>query len=102
MDHAIYVKDGYGPVSVRPNPHCHNQKDEIERSLIKMLKAGVIQPSGSPYSSPVILVMKVAGSWRFFVDYRALSEVTVADKYPISRNALWTQERSSHVRITYE
>ncbi|KZV21493.1 peroxidase 64, partial [Dorcoceras hygrometricum] len=83
QDHSIMIKDGQGPVQVRPYRYAHRQKNEIEKLVTEMLTAGVIQPSNSPYSSPVILVKKNDGSWRFCVDYRALNEVTVSDKYPI-------------------
>ena len=58
---------------------------EVARQLKMMQNLGVIQPSCSPWASPVVLVPKKDGSHRFCVDYRELNSVTKLDSYPLPR-----------------
>ena len=48
-----------------------------------MLETDVIEPSNSPWASPIVLVKKRDGSWRFCIDFRKLNDVTRKDAYHI-------------------
>jgi hypothetical protein len=83
VDHKIALPPNSTPVNVRPYRYPHFQKHEIELQIKDMLAQGLIQPSASAFSSPVLLVRKKDGSWRFCVDYRALNALTIKDRFPI-------------------
>lgn len=83
ISHKIELLPNSSPVNVRPYRYPHLQKNEIERLIKDMLSSGLIRPSTSSFSSPVLLVKKKDGSWRFCVDYRALNNVTIKDRFPI-------------------
>ena len=82
-DHCIPLVLESGPISVRSYQYPHFQKTKIEQQVEEMLKSGIMRPSNSPYSSPILLVKKSDGSWRMCVDYLALNRIIVKDKFPI-------------------
>jgi hypothetical protein len=58
---------------------------ELKEHIKKLLEKGFICPSSSPWGAPMIFVPKKDGTQRLCVDYRALNEVTVKNKYPLPR-----------------
>ena len=81
--HRIILKPDAVPVAVRPYRYPAAHKDELEKQCDAMITQGIVRRSDSAFSSPVLLVKKPDGSWRFCVDYRELNAITVKDAYPI-------------------
>ncbi|UYV66564.1 K02A2.6-like [Cordylochernes scorpioides] len=82
--HKINTED-HPPIKRRPYRVSQVERQTIQNEVDKMLKGGIVQLSGSPWSSPVVLVKKKNGSWRFCVDYRHLNKITKKDVYPLPR-----------------
>ena len=61
------------------------KRDVACQAIEDMQREGIIEPSTSPWRSPVVLVTKKDGSVRFCVDYRKLNSVTRKDSYPLPR-----------------
>jgi hypothetical protein len=82
-DHAIPLLPNTAPVNCRPYRYSPQHKTEIEKQVKELLEAGLICHSSSPFASPVLLVQKKDGAWRFCVDYRRLNAITVKNKFPM-------------------
>lgn len=82
-DHSIPLILGAQPVNRRPYRYAPQLKTEIERQVAEMFDSGVVQPSNSAFSSPIILVKKKDETWRMVVDYRHFNALTIKSKYPV-------------------
>lgn len=83
VNHEIPLQPEAKPFKSKPYRYPHSQKTEIENQVQEMLSSGIIKTSNSPYTSPVILVEKKDNSWRFYVNYRHLNNITIKNKFPI-------------------
>ena len=60
------------------------RREQARKLIEDMLKREIVQPSSSPWASPVVIATK-DGSLRFCVDYRKLYSITRKDAYPLPR-----------------
>lgn len=89
VKHKIRTTDD-NPVYIKSYRYPFHLKEEIQNQIQKLLDNKIIQPSISPYSSPVWIVPKKVDAsgkkkWRLVIDYRKLNDKTVEDKYPLPR-----------------
>jgi hypothetical protein len=82
-DHYIPLVPGAIPVNSRPDRYSPFHKNEIEKQIKALLEAGLIVPSVSTFASPVLLVKKKDGTWRFCVDYRKINDLTINNRFPM-------------------
>ena len=57
--------------------------DAMRAELDRLLEAGSIEPSLSPYGAPVIFMKKKDGKLQMCIDYRALNKITKKNRFPI-------------------
>ena len=76
---------GQKPIKQQPRRLPLAKVEMAQKAIEEMHEQGVIEPSNSPWMSPIVLVKKKDGTQRFCVDYRKLNEVTRKDSYPLPR-----------------
>ncbi|GFX59294.1 hypothetical protein TNCV_4217101 [Trichonephila clavipes] len=82
--HRIDTAD-HPPIKQHPRRLPFSKQEEVGTLLREMQENDIIEPSSSPWASPIVLVRKKDGSTRFCVDYRKLNDVTKKDSYPLPR-----------------
>ena len=82
--HSINTGD-HLPIRQPPRRVPFLLRKKIEELVDEMEEKGVIQPSKSPWASPVVLVTKKDGSTRFCIDYQKLNSITKLDLFPLPR-----------------
>ena len=82
-EHWIITKDTH-PVQLAPYRIPHAYCDDVKQELEEMLECGIIEPSTSDWSSPLVTVKK-DGSLHLCVDYQRLNSVSKMDAYPMPR-----------------
>jgi hypothetical protein len=85
IEFVIELKPGTAPIYKTPFRMTTPELVELKKHIKELLEKGFICPSSSPWGALVIFVPKKDGTQRLCVDYRALNEVTVKNKYPLPR-----------------
>ena len=82
IEHEIRLEDPT-PIRQRYRPRNLPTQNIIDEEADKMLREGVIQPSNSPWSSPIVIAHRKDGKPRFCVDLRRRNKVSEKDTYPL-------------------
>jgi hypothetical protein len=85
FEFVIELKPGTTLIYKTPFRVTTPELAELKEHIKELLEKGFIRPSLSPWGALVIFVSKKDGTQRLCVNYRALNEVTVKNKYLLPR-----------------
>ena len=84
IEHAIDTRDSK-PVKQPPRRVPPYQREVIDQQLDERLATERVEPSQSPWSSPVVLVRKHDGTYRMCIDFCKINQSTKKDVIPLPR-----------------
>jgi hypothetical protein len=58
---------------------------ELKKQIDELSEKGYFKPSTSPWVAPVLFVEKKDDTRRMYIDYKALNEVKIKNKYPLPK-----------------
>ena len=85
VDHEIPLETDKKPPMGRMYSMSSTELQEIRKWIEENLSKGFIRASSSSCASPILFVKKKDGSLHLCVDYRALNDITIKDRYPLPR-----------------
>jgi hypothetical protein len=85
IEFVIELKPGTVPIYKTPFRMTTPELAELKEHIKELLEKGFIHPSSSPWGAPVIFVLKKDGTQRLCMDFRALNEVAIKNKYLLPR-----------------
>ena len=81
--HKICFKANAKPVKLKSYRSAKLKSDILKEELTKLIKKGLIEPSCSEWSSPVVLILKHNWKWRLCINYRKVNDMTEKDSYSV-------------------
>jgi hypothetical protein len=83
VEHTIALEPGSRPVHRAMYWLSPAERVEVKFTVEALLSKGLIEPSSSPFGSPILFVAKKDGSLHMVVDYRALNRLTIRNRTPL-------------------
>ena len=76
------INTGDSP-SIRSHPYriLPGWRAELKEEVLRLVRQGILVPSQSPWSAPMVSVRKPSGAICLCIDYRCLNQATVPDSY---------------------
>ena len=84
ITHKIDTGDAR-PFKHNPRRLNIDDQDWADEEVGRMLDQDLIEPSNSPWSSPIVVVKKKDGGKRLCIDFRKLNNLTLKDSYPLPK-----------------